>query len=145
VGVGVGGGLVGGGPGRRAGVAGGAGAGGEGRADLRHGAVPVVGRGFDHHRDAAGRVALVHDAFEGGAVASADSPFSTVSLGSRGVLTGTLATFVPFLRNSRSVIRGGTPHFDYVCDAVTYGLARVALDAGVPESAEVKERGSVRK
>ena len=30
------------------------------------------------------------------------------------------------------VIRGGTPHFDYVCDAVTYGLARVALDAGTP-------------
>jgi 6,7-dimethyl-8-ribityllumazine synthase len=31
-----------------------------------------------------------------------------------------------------AVIRGGTPHFDYVCDAVTYGLARVALDAGKP-------------
>jgi 6,7-dimethyl-8-ribityllumazine synthase len=31
-----------------------------------------------------------------------------------------------------AVIRGGTPHFDYVCDAVTYGLTRVALDTGVP-------------
>ncbi len=31
-----------------------------------------------------------------------------------------------------AVIRGGTPHFDYVCDAVTYGLARAALDAGTP-------------
>jgi 6,7-dimethyl-8-ribityllumazine synthase len=31
-----------------------------------------------------------------------------------------------------AVIRGGTPHFDYVCDALTYGLARVALDAGTP-------------
>jgi 6,7-dimethyl-8-ribityllumazine synthase len=31
-----------------------------------------------------------------------------------------------------AVIRGGTPHFEYVCDAVTYGLARVALDAGTP-------------
>jgi len=31
-----------------------------------------------------------------------------------------------------AVIRGGTPHFDYVCDAVTYGLTRVSLDAGVP-------------
>ena len=31
-----------------------------------------------------------------------------------------------------AVIRGGTPHFDYVCDAVTYGLTRVALDAGTP-------------
>ena len=31
-----------------------------------------------------------------------------------------------------AVVRGGTPHFDYVCDAVTYGLARVALDTGTP-------------
>lgn len=31
-----------------------------------------------------------------------------------------------------AVIRGGTPHFDYVCDAVTYGLARVALDTATP-------------
>jgi 6,7-dimethyl-8-ribityllumazine synthase len=31
-----------------------------------------------------------------------------------------------------AVIRGGTPHFDYVCDAVTYGLTRAALDAGTP-------------
>jgi 6,7-dimethyl-8-ribityllumazine synthase len=30
------------------------------------------------------------------------------------------------------VIRGGTPHFEYVCDAVTVGLTRVALDAGKP-------------
>lgn len=26
------------------------------------------------------------------------------------------------------VIRGGTPHFEYVCDSVTAGLTRVALD-----------------
>jgi 6,7-dimethyl-8-ribityllumazine synthase len=31
-----------------------------------------------------------------------------------------------------AVIRGGTPHFDHVCDAVTYGLSRAALDAGTP-------------
>lgn len=30
------------------------------------------------------------------------------------------------------VIRGGTPHFEYVCDAATSGLNRVALDTGVP-------------
>ncbi|MBB5804445.1 6,7-dimethyl-8-ribityllumazine synthase [Saccharothrix ecbatanensis] len=30
------------------------------------------------------------------------------------------------------VIRGGTPHFEYVCDAVTAGLTRVALDASTP-------------
>jgi 6,7-dimethyl-8-ribityllumazine synthase len=31
-----------------------------------------------------------------------------------------------------AVIRGGTPHFDYVCSSVTYGLTRVPLDTGIP-------------
>ena len=31
-----------------------------------------------------------------------------------------------------AVIRGGTPHFDYVCRSVTDGLTRVALDERVP-------------
>ncbi|GAA2059562.1 6,7-dimethyl-8-ribityllumazine synthase [Catenulispora yoronensis] len=30
------------------------------------------------------------------------------------------------------VIRGGTPHFEYVCAAATDGLNRVAIDTGVP-------------
>ncbi|MDT3398475.1 6,7-dimethyl-8-ribityllumazine synthase [Streptomyces sp. B1866] len=30
------------------------------------------------------------------------------------------------------VIRGGTPHFDYVCQGVTQGLTQVGLDTGVP-------------
>jgi 6,7-dimethyl-8-ribityllumazine synthase len=30
------------------------------------------------------------------------------------------------------IIRGGTPHFDYVCSAATDGLTRVAIDTGVP-------------
>ena len=30
------------------------------------------------------------------------------------------------------VIRGGTPHFEYVCSAATDGLTRVQLDTGVP-------------
>jgi 6,7-dimethyl-8-ribityllumazine synthase len=30
------------------------------------------------------------------------------------------------------IIRGGTPHFEYVCDAATSGLSRVGLDTGVP-------------
>lgn len=31
-----------------------------------------------------------------------------------------------------AVIRGGTPHFEYVCDAVTAGLTRASLDASTP-------------
>ncbi|MEQ9090162.1 MAG: 6,7-dimethyl-8-ribityllumazine synthase [Balneola sp.] len=30
------------------------------------------------------------------------------------------------------VIRGGTPHFEYVCDAVTTGLANLNLNTGKP-------------
>jgi len=30
------------------------------------------------------------------------------------------------------VIRGGTPHFDYVCQAATSGLTQVSIDTGVP-------------
>ncbi|WP_030242548.1 6,7-dimethyl-8-ribityllumazine synthase [Streptomyces sp. NRRL S-350] len=30
------------------------------------------------------------------------------------------------------VIRGGTPHFDYVCQAATVGLTQVSVDTGVP-------------
>lgn len=30
------------------------------------------------------------------------------------------------------VIRGDTPHFDYVCDSVVQGLMRVQLDTGIP-------------
>ncbi len=30
------------------------------------------------------------------------------------------------------VVRGGTPHFDYVCQAATLGLTQVSVDTGVP-------------
>ncbi|EWC59295.1 6,7-dimethyl-8-ribityllumazine synthase [Actinokineospora spheciospongiae] len=30
------------------------------------------------------------------------------------------------------VVRGGTPHFEYVCDAVTAGLTRISLDECTP-------------
>lgn len=30
------------------------------------------------------------------------------------------------------IIRGGTPHFDFVCSAATEGILRVSLDTGVP-------------
>lgn len=31
-----------------------------------------------------------------------------------------------------TVIRGSTPHFDYVCNEVAKGVAKIALDSGVP-------------
>jgi 6,7-dimethyl-8-ribityllumazine synthase len=31
-----------------------------------------------------------------------------------------------------TVVRGGTPHFDYVCQAVTVGLTQVSVSTGVP-------------
>jgi 6,7-dimethyl-8-ribityllumazine synthase len=30
------------------------------------------------------------------------------------------------------VIRGGTPHFEYVCQGVTHGLTQVTVETGVP-------------
>jgi 6,7-dimethyl-8-ribityllumazine synthase len=30
------------------------------------------------------------------------------------------------------VIRGGTPHFDYVCSAATQGLTNVSVETGIP-------------
>lgn len=30
------------------------------------------------------------------------------------------------------VIRGATPHFDYVCSAATHGLTQVSMDTGLP-------------
>ena len=30
------------------------------------------------------------------------------------------------------VIRGGTPHFEYVCEAATHGISEVSLNSGVP-------------
>lgn len=31
-----------------------------------------------------------------------------------------------------AVIRGSTPHFDYVCSEVSKGIAKVSLDTGIP-------------
>jgi 6,7-dimethyl-8-ribityllumazine synthase len=30
------------------------------------------------------------------------------------------------------VIRGGTPHFEYVCQAATDGLTKVSVESGIP-------------
>ena len=67
------------------------------------------------HQVAAPRVVRVPGAFE--------LPVAAAALAQRGY-DAVVALGV--------VIRGGTPHFDYVCNAATDGLARVALDHGVP-------------
>lgn len=53
-----------------------------------------------------------------------------------------------------AVIRGGTPHFDYVCDSVTLGLTELNLKSGKPvafgvlttdDVEQAKERASTEK
>lgn len=53
-----------------------------------------------------------------------------------------------------AVIRGGTPHFDYICDAVTRGITDLNLSSGKPVSfgvlttdtvEQAKERASEEK
>lgn len=44
-----------------------------------------------------------------------------------------------------SVIRGGTPHFDYVCDAVTRGITDLNLSVGKPISFGVLTTDSVEQ
>ena len=48
------------------------------------------------------------------------------------VLAGALARDHDAVVALGVVIRGGTPHFEYVCAAATDGLTRVSLDHGVP-------------
>ncbi len=43
------------------------------------------------------------------------------------------------------VIRGGTPHFDYVASEVSKGLANVSLDANVPVSFGVLTTNSIEQ
>ena len=43
------------------------------------------------------------------------------------------------------VVRGGTPHFEYVCDAVTYGLTRISLDSRTPVGNGVLTTDSVEQ
>jgi 6,7-dimethyl-8-ribityllumazine synthase len=70
-------------------------------------------RALDDHRVEAPTVVRVPGSFE--------LPVAAAALAERGY-EAVVALGV--------VIRGGTPHFDYVCSAATSGLARVALDTG---------------
>lgn len=44
-----------------------------------------------------------------------------------------------------AVIRGGTPHFDYVCSEVSKGVASVSLDSGLPVAFGVLTTDSVEQ
>lgn len=48
------------------------------------------------------------------------------------VVAQALATRCDAVVANGCVIQGGTPHFDYVCDSVTAGLTRIALDERTP-------------
>jgi 6,7-dimethyl-8-ribityllumazine synthase len=72
-------------------------------------------RALDDHRVGQRRVVRVPGTFELPVVASALAAQGYDAVIALGV-----------------VIRGGTPHFEYVCNAATDGLTRVALDHTVP-------------
>lgn len=44
-----------------------------------------------------------------------------------------------------AVIRGGTPHFDYVCDGATSGVMQVMLETGIPVAFGVLTTDNVRQ
>jgi 6,7-dimethyl-8-ribityllumazine synthase len=88
--------------------------------------------------------ALWHAEVMDGLVAGAERALREAGVGSFAVhrVAGSFELPVAALAAARSgadavvalgvVIRGGTPHFDFVCAATSDGLARVALDTGVP-------------
>lgn len=49
-----------------------------------------------------------------------------------GVIVQELASHFDAVVALGCVIKGGTPHFDYVCDSVTSALTRIALDTRTP-------------
>lgn len=101
-----------------------------------------------HDLDGSGlRVAVVasrwHDTVMGGLVTGATGALS--AMGAEAVLVRVPGAFeLPVVAQACArqgydavvalgvAIRGGTPHFDYVCAAATDGLSRVALESGVP-------------
>jgi 6,7-dimethyl-8-ribityllumazine synthase len=94
------------------------------------------------------RVAVVaaswHEKVMDGLVAGAEQAITAYQVGSSQVVRVPGAFELPVVTQALAtqgydavvalgvVIRGGTPHFDYVCSAATDGLTRVALDTGVP-------------
>ena len=94
------------------------------------------------------RVAVVaaswHEQVMDGLVAGAQDAIDRYRVGSREVVRVPGSFELPVVAQALArqgydavialgvVIRGGTPHFEYVCSAATDGLNRVALETGVP-------------
>ena len=94
------------------------------------------------------RVAVVaaswHEQVMGGLVAGAQEAIERYQVGSSDLVRVPGSFELPVMAQALAlqgydavvalgvIIRGGTPHFEYVCSAATDGLNRVALDTGVP-------------
>ncbi len=111
----------------------------------------MSGAGQPHleHLDASDlRVAVVaaqwHEVVMDGLIAGAERAIADTKVGSNTLVRAPGSFELPIIAKVLAdegydavvalgvVVRGGTPHFDYVCNAVTDGLTRVALDTGVP-------------
>ena len=103
----------------------------------------------DHPVDSSGlRVAVVasswHDQVMGGLVAGAERALAAYAVEDYRLVRVPGSFELPVVAQALAqegydalvalgvVIRGGTPHFDFVCTSATDGLTRVALDHGVP-------------
>ncbi len=94
------------------------------------------------------RVAVVasqwHEVVMNGLIAGAERALAAAQVESRSLVRAAGSFELPVVAQALArqgfdavvalgvVVRGGTPHFGYVCRAVTDGLTRVALDTAVP-------------
>jgi 6,7-dimethyl-8-ribityllumazine synthase len=94
------------------------------------------------------RVAIVaarwHDQIASGLLAGAERALSEIHVEDPAVVRVPGAFELPIVAKALAhqrydavvalgvVLRGGTPHFDYVCRSATDGLTRVALETGTP-------------
>jgi 6,7-dimethyl-8-ribityllumazine synthase len=107
------------------------------------------GSPIERHVDAHGlRVAIVcarwHDEVSDGLLAGAERALADCKVEDCSVVRVPGAFELPVMAKALAaqrydavvalgvIIRGGTPHFDYVCGAASDGLARVAVETGIP-------------
>ncbi|GAA1818884.1 6,7-dimethyl-8-ribityllumazine synthase [Nesterenkonia flava] len=93
------------------------------------------------------RVAVVasrwHDTVMGGLIAGAERFLDSIGITDYTLLRAPGSFELPVIATHAAhhhdvvialgvVIRGGTPHFDYVCTAATNGLSQIAVETGKP-------------